>query len=123
MEIFAKIAEERIRKAMEEGDFDNLSGAGRPLIFEDESWIPEDLRLAYRVLRNAGCVPPEIEERKEVLNLRGLIGTIDDDRERLRKLRELNFRLMKLSMMKKRPLNLEDFPEYEQKLYERYKAS
>jgi hypothetical protein len=120
VEISAKIAEERIRKAMEEGELDNLSGAGRPLIFDDETWIPEDLRLAYRVLKNAGCVPPEIEERKEILNLQELIGTIDDDRERLKKLRELNFRLMKLSMMKKRPLSLEAFPEYEEKLFERY---
>lgn len=119
MEVFAKIAEERIRKAMEEGELDNLPGAGRPLQLEDETWIPEDLRLAYRVLKNAGCVPPEIEERKEILNLRELIETIDDDRERLRRLRELSFRLMKLSMLKRKPLNLEAFPEYEEKVYQR----
>jgi len=120
VEIFGKIAEERIRKAMEEGAFDNLSGAGRPLRFDDEIWIPEDLRLAYRVLRNAGCVPPEIEERKEILNLGALIGTIDDDRERLKRLRELNFRIMKLNVMRKRLLDREAFPEYEEKVFERY---
>ncbi|MGE5300304.1 MAG: DnaJ family domain-containing protein [Acidobacteriota bacterium] len=117
MEIFSKIAEQKIREAIERGDFDHLENSGRPLNLEDETWIPEDLRSAYRVLKNAGCIPPELELRKEVLNLRELIDTIDDDKERLRKIRELNFKLMKLGEMRKRPLNLEQFPEYEEKIY------
>jgi hypothetical protein len=91
---FEKIAEERIRRAMEEGAFDGLPGAGRPLVLEDERWAPEDLRLAYRVLRNAGCLPPELELKKEIASLRTLIEAIDDDKERLRKIRELNFKLL-----------------------------
>jgi hypothetical protein len=120
MNIFAKIAEERIRRAMEEGVFDNLKGAGRPLRFEDETWVPEDLRLTYRVLKNAGCIPPELEKRKEIMNLKDMITTIDDDRERLRKLRELNFRIMEVNMIRKRPLYLEDFPEYEERIFEKF---
>jgi len=116
MEIFSKIAEQKIREAIERGDFDHLENSGRPLNLEDETWIPEDLRSAYRVLKNAGCIPPELELRKEVLNLRELLDTIDDDKERLRKIRELNFKLMKLGEMRKRPLNLEQFPEYEEKI-------
>ena len=116
MEIFSKIAEQKIREAIERGDLDHLENSGRPLNLEDETWIPEDLRSAYRVLKNAGCIPPELELRKEVLNLRELLDTIDDDKERLRKIRELNFKLMKLGEMRKRPLNLEQFPEYEEKI-------
>lgn len=116
MDAISKIAEERIREAMENGEFDNLPGAGKPLVFEDETWIPEDLRVAYRILKNAGCIPPELEMRKEILNLIDLINTLDDDGKRLKKLRELNFKLMKLNMMRKRPFNLEDFPEYEQRI-------
>ncbi len=116
MEIFSKIAEQKIREAIERGDFDQLENSGKPLNLEDETWIPEDLRSAYRVLKNAGCIPPELELRKEVLNLRELLDTIDDDKERLRKIRELNFKLMKLGEMRKRPLNLEQFPEYEEKI-------
>src|SRR5512135_1072 len=116
MEIFSKIAEQKIREAIERGDFDHLENSGRPLNLEDETWIPEDLRSAYRVLKNAGCIPPELELRKEVLNLRELLDTIDDDKERIRKIRELNFKLMKLGEMRKRPLNLEQFPEYEEKI-------
>lgn len=120
MDIFAKIAEERIKKAIEEGEFDNLKGAGRPLHFEDETWVPEDLRLTYRVLRNAGCVPPELEKRKDILNLKELIFAIDHDEERMKKLRELNFKIMEFNMMRKKPLLLEDFPAYEQRVFEKF---
>jgi hypothetical protein len=117
MDIFAKIAEQKIREAIENGEFDNLEGMGKPLDLSDESWIPEDLRMAYKILKNAGCLPPELELRKEVMNLRDLITTIDDNQERLKKIRELNFKLLKLNELRKRPINLENFPEYEDKIY------
>ena len=116
MDIFAKIAEEKIKEAMENGEFDNLPGKGKPLKLEEDAWIPEDLRMAYKLLKNAGCIPPELELRNEIINMRALIDTIDDDQERLRRLRELNFKIMKLNMMRKKPVNLEDFPEYEEKI-------
>lgn len=119
MEAVAKIAEERIRKAIEEGEFENLRGAGKPLVLDDETWIPEELRVAYRFLKNAGCIPPELELKKEIVSLKDLIDTIDDDKEKLKRLRELNFKIMKFNMMRERPLNLEEFPEYEQKLFEK----
>lgn len=120
MNIFSKIAEQRIREAIEGGEFDNLSGAGRPLNLGDETWIPEDLRMSYRVLKNAGCIPPELELRNEVINLRRLIGTIDDDQVRIKKIRELNFKLLKLNEVRKKPLTLEAFPEYEEKFYQKF---
>lgn len=119
MDIFIKIAEQRIREAIEKGEFSELKNMGKPLAFEDETWVPEDLRIGYRVLRNSGCIPPELELRKEVLSLRDLIGTIDDDKERLRKIRELNFKLMKLQELRKRPLNIDNFPEYEDKIHKK----
>jgi len=119
MDIFAQIAEQRIREAIENGEFDNLKGMGKPLDLGDESWIPEDLRMAYRILKNAGCLPAELELRKEVLNLRELINTIDDNKERIKKIRELNFKLLKLNELRKKPLCLDDFPEYEEKFYKR----
>jgi hypothetical protein len=117
MEIFLKIAEQRIREALEKGEFADLRGKGKPLEFEDETWIPEDLRPMYRVLKNAGCIPEELELRKEIISLREMIGTIDDDKERLRKIRELNFKVMKMGELLKRPFDLERFPEYEEKIH------
>jgi hypothetical protein len=46
LDIFAKITKERIRRAIEDGDFDKLPGSGRPLMWEDETWIPKDMRLS-----------------------------------------------------------------------------
>ncbi len=118
MDIIARIAEERIRKAMEEGVFDNLAGKGKPLFFDD-TWVPEDLRSAYRILKNAGCIPPEAELRKEIFTLKNLIETIDDDRERCRKQRELDFKLMKLNMERERALNQRVLSEYGHRILKR----
>ena len=115
MDIFTRIAEQRIREAIENGEFDNLKGMGKPLDLGDEAWIPEDLRMAYRILKNSGCLPAELELRKEVLNLRELINTIDDNEERIKKIRQLNFKLLKLNELRKKPLYLDNFPEYEDK--------
>jgi hypothetical protein len=108
MDIFAKIAETRICKAIEDGQFDDLSGKGKPIILEDETWIPEDLRMACRLLKNAGLMPPELEIRGDLINLYGLLDKLDDDKERLRKMRELNLKVIKLNMLRGRPLRVDD---------------
>ena len=61
--VIQSIAEQRIAEAQQQGAFDNLPGAGRPLQLEDDSHIPPELRMAYKVLRNAGCLPPEMQDR------------------------------------------------------------
>lgn len=119
MDAFYKIAERRIMEAMQNGEFDDLENKGKPIQFEDETWIPEDLRMAYKFLKNAGCIPPELEMRNEIINMCSLMNTIDDDKERLKKIRELNFKLLKLNLTRKRPLTFEDFPEYESKLLDK----
>jgi DnaJ homologue, subfamily C, member 28, conserved domain len=119
VDFFYKIAERRILEAIENGEFDNLEGNGKPLALEDETWIPEDLRMAYRFLKNAGCIPPELEMRNEIINVCSLINTVDNDKEMMKRIRELNFKLLKLNMMRKRPLNFEDFPGYEEKVIDR----
>jgi len=58
------IAEQRIAEAIANGDLDDLPGSGKPLELDDDSLLPEELRLAYRILKNAGFVPPEIESLK-----------------------------------------------------------
>jgi hypothetical protein len=120
MEFFYRIAERRIAEAIKNGEFDDLEGKGKPLVLDDETWIPEDLRIAYKFLKNAGCIPPELEERNEVINMCSLMNTIDDDKERIKKIRQLNFMLLKLNLNRKKPLTFEDFPEYENKLADRH---
>jgi hypothetical protein len=63
------LAEKKIEEAVSRGDFDDLPGAGRPLDLTDDPLVPEELRLAYRILKNAGFVPPEVETAVKKLAL------------------------------------------------------
>jgi len=56
------IAERKIADAAAQGEFDNLPGAGRPLDLDEDPLVPEEQRMANRILRNAGFKPPELEE-------------------------------------------------------------
>jgi hypothetical protein len=60
------LVESRIREAQDRGEFDRLPGAGRPLPDEDLAGVPHELRVAYRVLRNAGCLPPEVDALRDL---------------------------------------------------------
>ena len=66
------IAERRIAEAIAQGELDDLPGAGQPLALDDDSLVPEELRLAYRILKNAGFVPPEVESLNEIAELERL---------------------------------------------------
>lgn len=100
MDFFQKIAENRILEAIEAGEFDNLEGKGRPLKLEDDSHVPPDLRMAYKILKMAGCLPPELELRKEVVRLQDLVASLPDEAEKLTQMRRLNFYVMKLNIMR-----------------------
>jgi hypothetical protein len=114
-----KIAEKKIREAIERGEFANLPGAGKPLRLEDDSMIPEDLRVAYKILKNAGCIPPELELRREIITLRDLLRSIEDEDAKLDRIRELNYKLLKLNIIAKRTVNLDDFPEYKDRIHKK----
>jgi hypothetical protein len=83
------IIEAKIAEAQRAGAFDNLPGRGRPLDLDDDRLIPEDIRMAYRILKNAGFVPVEIEARKEAADLRKLIAATADEPEKRRALAKL----------------------------------
>jgi len=113
MEWFERIAEERIRAAMSRGEFTGLPGAGRPLKLEDDSAVPGDLRLAFKILKNAGFLPPEMELKKEIhCMMVDLLEGVDDEAGAVKLKREIEFKIMKFNMVMKRPLNLAPFPDY-----------
>jgi hypothetical protein len=68
------LVERRIQAAIARGEFDNLPGAGRPLALDDDRLVPEELRVACRLLKNAGVVPPELERIAEVNQLLGAVS-------------------------------------------------
>lgn len=96
---FDDIIEQRIRESMANGDFDNLPGSGKPLRIEDDSHIPEDLRMAYKVLKNANCLPPEIELKREIRQMKDMLEAIPDEQEKVLQIRRINYKIMKLNTM------------------------
>lgn len=112
---FQKIVEERIRKAQEEGEFDNLPGSGEPLR-PDDIRIPEELRLAYKILKNAECLPPEIELKKEISQIEDILVGMTDAAERYRMLKKLNFLILKLNLSRGGSVRFEMPQHYESKL-------
>lgn len=60
------LVEEKIRKAMESGSFDNLEGKGKPLNLQDNPFEPPDMRMANKILKDAGFSPYWMELGKDV---------------------------------------------------------
>ena len=89
------IAEQRIAEAEREGLLDDLPGAGVPLNLDDDRLIPEELRIAYRILKNAGYVPPEVTALRDLAELEALVGKAEGEvhTAALRKLELLRLRL------------------------------
>lgn len=87
------IAEERIRDAQARGEFDDLPGSGRPLELGDDAMVPEDLRPAYRLLKNAGFVPPELELHRELRDIEHLLRAATGEAERAGLLARIEFLL------------------------------
>ena len=81
MLLIDSLAEEQIQSAIRRGEFQNLPGKGKPLDLDDDIWIPDELRVAYRVLRNAGCLPPTLMLRHEIHELESLLPHVDVDNE------------------------------------------
>lgn len=77
-------------EALERGDFDNLPGAGRPLLLDDDSHIPESLRMAYRVMKNAGVLPPELDLRREIATVQTAIKDLPRGEPRAEAIKRLN---------------------------------
>jgi hypothetical protein len=96
---YQKIIEKRIKEAQENGEFDNLPGKGEPLTLEDESRIPEDLRLSHKILKNANCLPPEVELKKEIRHLEDMLEDIPYEKEKYRQIKKINLLITKLNMM------------------------
>ena len=66
---FERIAERKILNALREGQFENLTNAGKPLDLEDYFKMPSDLRIGYSILKNANCLPEEVELLNEIARL------------------------------------------------------
>lgn len=117
--IFAFIAEQRITEAAQAGAFDNLPGSGKPLHLEDLSNVPPELRMAYKILKNSGYLPPEIAQRKELGSLCDFLDSCPDEKERLKAMKRLRLLMERMNTGATRHMQLEQNDEYLNKILER----
>lgn len=75
MKLIQDLIEKKIEEAKARGEFDNLPGAGKPIVLEDDTFVPEDLRIGYRMLKNSGFRPAELEFKIELENLRATLNS------------------------------------------------
>ena len=116
---FQKIVEKRIKEAQQNGEFDNLPGRGEPMNLEDDSHIPEELRLTYKILKNANCLPPELQLRKEIRQMEDMLDQIPDEKEKYRQMKKINYKIMQLNMMGKNSPLLAEREIYYEKLVDK----
>lgn len=97
MWLIDQLVEARVADAAARGEFDDLPGAGRPPVPDDDSLVPGELRTAYRLLRNAGYVPEEIRLRGEIRAAEDLLRAADDEAARACHAHRLRLLLERLS--------------------------
>lgn len=85
MNLLDQLAEAHIQNAMERGALDDLPGAGQPLPPDEASQVPPELRAGYRLLKNAGYVPPEINQAREIRELTDLLAAAEAGSEQAHK--------------------------------------
>ncbi len=110
---FEQIVEERIKRAQYKGDFNNLPGTGQPLDLAQDQHIPEDLRLAHKILKNADCLPPEIELKKKIQRTEDLLADMKDTAERYHTIKKLNYLIMKLNASRNQDARFDMPQQYE----------
>ena len=118
LEAIRRIAEQKISEAVREGRLSVAEWRNRPLPPGNDSLVPEDLRLAYKILKNAGYLPAEIETRKEIEKVEDLLASCEDEYIRVKQLKKLHFLLMKLNTMKGES-SIAEQENYYQKVVER----
>lgn len=94
MKLLDALVEQRINEAATRGEFNNLPGAGAPLHFDDDVLVPEEVRVANRILKNAGFVPPAVEQLRALRGLQEEFDKVTDPAARC----QLQARMLALDM-------------------------
>jgi DnaJ-like protein len=119
LSFFWRIAEERILEAQRAGVFDDLPGKGKPLELEDLSWVPEDLRIGYHILKNAHVLPPEAELLKDIHTLDDLLKHVEDEGARRALAKSIQSKIIRLDLMRRRSMSMVSVREYNRRLVDK----
>jgi len=79
---FEKLVESIIKEAQERGEFDDLPGKGKSIDLTAYFDTPEDVRIAYSVLKNAGVNSHEADLLKEIAELKQIHAAVMDEKKK-----------------------------------------
>jgi len=94
-----KVVEAIIREAMARGEFDDLPGKGKPIDLSAYFDTPEEVRVAYSILKNAEVLPEEAELLKEIATLKEELDTCTDESKRKKIRKAIDDRLLRYNVM------------------------
>ena len=116
MSILHNLAERRILEAIREGFLDDLPLRGQPIPREDLSGVPEELRMGYKILKNAGYLPEELQVKKEMLALQDMMNACTSAEEKEEARRKLSLRRLHFEMLMEKRGGSLAIREYQVKL-------
>jgi len=99
---FHRHADEKIKEAIANGEFDNLPGKGKPLDRDAYFATPEHLRMGYSILKSAGIIPEEIELLKQIERLKQSLDLCASQIERTAIQQQLSKKLTSFNMRMER---------------------
>jgi hypothetical protein len=118
--LFQRLAEQRILEAQRRGEFDDLPGKGKPLALEDLSWVPDELRIGYMVLKNAHVLPPEAELLKDIHTLEDLLKHVEEEGQRKALTKSIQWKVIRLDLLKRRSMSGQSIGDYGRKLVKKF---
>lgn len=123
MYAFEIIAERRILEAMERGEFDNNPLAGKPLPPDGLDNVSPELRMALKILKNAGVIPEELELRKEITSIESLIAVCSREEEKVSLRVRLNEKQLRYNMIMEKRTGKVFLPEYHARIMAKLASS
>ncbi len=118
------IAERKIEEFFRNNDGPDLSHwKNKTLPVEDMSNVPADLRMAYKMLKNAGYIPEEVALKKEIARTEDLLAHCKDEKMKFKQLKKLSFLQFKLECHMGRSLRLESDSTYYDKVVDKVEVN
>lgn len=94
-----KFIDEQIKRAIAAGEFDNLPGKGKPIDLSAYFETPEDLRMAYSILKSNNFVPEEVEMLREIEALKKRLEASADEEQKITLKKEITEKSYTFNML------------------------
>lgn len=114
--MFSILAEQKIQEAIRRGELENLALRGKPIPKEDLSGVPDELRMGYKILKNAGFLPEELQINRDMVQLKDLLLCCHDEEERKSLKRQLSLKQLHFDLLQERNRRNRAFAQYQQRV-------